>query len=72
MGELLGCKRAASDIVYEILPRADGRSGSPTEGGLFRGTRRQLGILWKKVAGTGLVSRCIVSGGSRRGSMDRY
>jgi diguanylate cyclase (GGDEF)-like protein len=41
----------ASDIVYEILPRADGSLWVATEGGLFRGTRRQSGILWKKVAG---------------------
>ena len=41
----------ASDIVYEILPRADGSLLAGTEGGLFRGTRRQYGISWKKVAG---------------------
>jgi diguanylate cyclase (GGDEF)-like protein len=41
----------ASDIVYEILPRADGSLWVATEGGLFRGTRRQFGITWKKVAG---------------------
>ena len=41
----------ASDIVYEILPRSDGSLWVATEGGLFRGTRRQSGILWKKVAG---------------------
>jgi diguanylate cyclase (GGDEF)-like protein len=41
----------ASDIVYEILPRADGSVWVATEGGLFRGTRRKLGIAWKKVAG---------------------
>jgi len=41
----------ASDIVYEILPRADGSLLVATEGGLFRGTRQQFGILWKKVAG---------------------
>jgi len=40
----------ASDIVYEILPRADGSLLVGTEGGLFRGTRRQFGISWKKVA----------------------
>ena len=40
-----------SDIVYEILPRADGSLWVATEGGLFRGTRRQFGILWKRVAG---------------------
>ena len=40
-----------SDIVYEILPRADGSLWVATEGGLFRGTRRQFGISWKKVAG---------------------
>jgi diguanylate cyclase (GGDEF)-like protein len=40
-----------SDIVYEILPRADGSLWVATEGGLFRGMRRQFGISWKKVAG---------------------
>ena len=40
-----------SDIVYEILPRADGSLWVATEGGLFRGTRRQFRISWKKVAG---------------------
>jgi diguanylate cyclase (GGDEF)-like protein len=40
-----------SDIVYEILPRADGSLWVATEGGLFRGTRRQFDMLWKKVAG---------------------
>ena len=34
----------ASDIVYEILPRPDGSIWVATEGGLFRGTRRQFGI----------------------------
>ena len=41
----------ASDIVYEILPRADGTIWVATEGGLFRGTRLPFGIVWKKVAG---------------------
>ena len=41
----------ANDIVYEILPQADGSLLVGTEGGLFRGTRRQFGIAWKKVAG---------------------
>jgi diguanylate cyclase (GGDEF)-like protein len=41
----------ASDIVYEILPQADGSLLVGTEGGLFRGTRQQFGIAWKKVAG---------------------
>ena len=41
----------ASDLVYEILPQADGSLLVGTEGGLFRGTRRQFGIAWKKVAG---------------------
>src|SRR5579872_1002000 len=40
-----------SDIVYEILPRADGSLWVATEGGLFRGTRRQFGIAWGKVPG---------------------
>ena len=41
----------ANDIVYEILPQADGSLLVGTEGGLFRGTRRQFGMAWKKVAG---------------------
>ncbi len=41
----------ASDIVYEIQPRADGTIWVGTEGGLLRGERRQSGIQWKKVAG---------------------
>ena len=41
----------ASDIVYEILPRPDGSLWVATEGGLFRGTRQEFGITWKKVAG---------------------
>ena len=41
----------ASDIVYEILPQADGSLLVATEGGLFRGRRQQFGIAWKKVAG---------------------
>jgi len=40
-----------SDIVYEILPRADGSLLVATEGGLFRGTRRQFGVSWKTFAG---------------------
>jgi diguanylate cyclase (GGDEF)-like protein len=40
-----------SDIVYEILPQADGMLWVATEGGLFRGTRRPFGISWKSVAG---------------------
>jgi diguanylate cyclase (GGDEF)-like protein len=40
-----------SDTVYEILPRADGSLWVGTEGGLIRGTRRQFGIEWAKVAG---------------------
>jgi diguanylate cyclase (GGDEF)-like protein len=41
----------ASDIVYEILPRADGSLWVATEGGLLRGARRQSGIEWTRVAG---------------------
>jgi diguanylate cyclase (GGDEF)-like protein len=41
----------ASDIVYEILPRADGTIWIGSEGGLLRGERSQSGIRWKKVAG---------------------
>ena len=40
-----------SDIVYEILPQADGSLWVATEGGLFRGTRQPFGISWKSVAG---------------------
>ncbi|MGC2188033.1 MAG: EAL domain-containing protein [Candidatus Sulfotelmatobacter sp.] len=41
----------ASDIVYEILPRADGTIWVGTEGGLLRGQRGPSGIRWKKVKG---------------------
>ncbi len=41
----------ASDIVYEILPQADGTVWVGTEGGLLRGERGRSGIQWKKVAG---------------------
>jgi diguanylate cyclase (GGDEF)-like protein len=40
-----------SDLVYEILPQADGSMWVATEGGLFRGTRSPRGILWMSVAG---------------------
>jgi diguanylate cyclase (GGDEF)-like protein len=40
-----------SDIVYEIVPKADGSLWVATEGGLFRGTRRPFGISWKSAAG---------------------
>ena len=42
-----------NDLVYEILPRTDGSLWVATEGGLFRGARRESGIAWKKVAGVG-------------------
>jgi len=41
----------SSDIVYEILPQADGTLWVGTEGGLLRGQRGSSGIRWKKVAG---------------------
>ncbi len=41
----------ASDIVYEILPQADGALWVGTEGGLLRGERTRFGIRWKKIAG---------------------
>jgi len=41
----------ASDVVYEILPEADGTLWVGTEGGLLRGERKNFGITWKKVAG---------------------
>jgi ligand-binding sensor domain-containing protein len=41
----------ASDIVYEILPRADGSLWVATEAGIFRGERRQLGMTFKSIAG---------------------
>ncbi len=42
-----------SDLVYEILPMADGSLWIATEGGLFRGTRLKSGIAWKKLAAVG-------------------
>ena len=43
----------ASDLVYEILPMGDGSMLVATEGGLFRGTRRETRIFWNKVPGVG-------------------
>jgi diguanylate cyclase (GGDEF)-like protein len=40
-----------SDLVYEILPRADGSLWVATEAGLFRGERRQFGMVFKAIAG---------------------
>ena len=40
-----------NDVVYEILPRADGSVLVGTESGMFRGTPQQFGMLWKKSAG---------------------
>jgi len=37
-----------SDIVYEMLPRADGSLWVGTEGGLFRGVRRGSSMEWSK------------------------
>jgi diguanylate cyclase (GGDEF)-like protein len=42
-----------SDLVYEILPMADGSMVVATEAGLFRGTRRGSAISWKKVPDVG-------------------
>jgi diguanylate cyclase (GGDEF)-like protein len=44
-----------SDLVYEILPLADGSLRVATEGGLFRGVRQGSGVAWSKVAGVGSV-----------------
>ena len=40
-----------NDLVYEIVPRDDGSIWVATEGGLFRGERKQLGLSFKPVAG---------------------
>lgn len=42
-----------NDLVYEILPQADRSILVGTEGGLFRGERRQFSMVWKRVAGVG-------------------
>jgi len=42
-----------NDLVYEMLPQADGSMLVGTEGGLFRGERRQFNMVWKRVAGVG-------------------
>jgi PAS domain S-box-containing protein len=42
-----------NDLVYEILPLADGSLWVATEGGLFRGARRESAISWTKVTGVG-------------------
>jgi len=43
----------ASDLVYEILPRADGSLWVATEAGLFRGERKQSGMEFRMVPGMG-------------------
>jgi diguanylate cyclase (GGDEF)-like protein len=40
-----------SDIVYSILPQADGSLWVATEGGLTRGTPQRAGFAWKRVPG---------------------
>jgi diguanylate cyclase (GGDEF)-like protein len=40
-----------NDLVYEILPRDDGSIFVASEGGLFRGERKQFGLSFKPVAG---------------------
>ncbi len=40
-----------NDLIYEIVPRDDGSIWVATEGGLFRGVRKQLGLSFKPVAG---------------------
>jgi diguanylate cyclase (GGDEF)-like protein len=42
-----------NDLVYEMLPSVDGTILVGTEGGLFRGERRQTSMVWKQVAGVG-------------------
>jgi diguanylate cyclase (GGDEF)-like protein len=42
-----------SDLVYEMLPRADGSLLVGTEGGMFRGQRRGFAMAWTKVASLG-------------------
>jgi diguanylate cyclase (GGDEF)-like protein len=40
-----------NDLIYEIVPRDDGSIWVATEGGLFRGERKQPGLSFKPVAG---------------------
>jgi diguanylate cyclase (GGDEF)-like protein len=40
-----------SDLVYEILPQGDGSLWVGTESGLFRGVRRQFGMVFHSIAG---------------------
>ena len=42
-----------SDLVYEILPRSDGSLWAATEAGVFRGERREIGMVFKQLAGLG-------------------
>jgi diguanylate cyclase (GGDEF)-like protein len=44
-----------SDLVYEILPRPDGTIWVATEGGLYRGERRNFAFRWKRFAGLGNI-----------------
>jgi len=46
----------SNDVVYEILPRADGSLWVATEAGLFRGQRKQFGMTFKRVAGLGSLA----------------
>lgn len=49
-----------SELVYEMLPRADGSLLVATEAGLFRGERRQFGRSFSKVEGfAGLASHSV-------------
>ena len=43
----------ASELVYEILPRADGSMLVATEAGLFRGQQRQSGMVFRQLPGLG-------------------
>jgi diguanylate cyclase (GGDEF)-like protein len=42
-----------SDVVYEILPLANGTIWLATEGGLFRGKKGEFNVQWKRFAGVG-------------------
>ena len=45
-----------SDVVYEILPLANGTIWLATEGGLVRGEKEDFNTQWKRFAGVGNIS----------------
>jgi diguanylate cyclase (GGDEF)-like protein len=44
-----------SDVVYEILPQANGTIWLATEGGLVRGVKGDFNVQWKRFTGVGSI-----------------